>query len=233
MRQSQGADQIREAMVRLSEGAHQTINSLAEFNKATDHLREAVGGLKEDVSFFTVSRSSFLGQRVRAERCPSVAAFAPRPPMRILRFQVGSDSFAVDFRRIVEVTPMVNLRQLPHAPAHFAGLFHYRGRAVPVVDLGLLFGAAPAAARLSTRIILVHTEAQGGMLLGLLAERVSALNEVPDAVADLPPVALPGVPYLGAVFEIEGRLVQLLSVGHILPAPLQQALALSSAPEQP
>jgi methyl-accepting chemotaxis protein WspA len=52
--QSQGAEQIREAMLRLSEGANQTSVSLREFNKATDHLREAVGGLKEEVSRFTI-----------------------------------------------------------------------------------------------------------------------------------------------------------------------------------
>jgi methyl-accepting chemotaxis protein WspA len=52
--QSQGAEQIREAVIRLSEGAHQTSISLREFNKATDHLREAIGGLKEEVSRFTV-----------------------------------------------------------------------------------------------------------------------------------------------------------------------------------
>jgi methyl-accepting chemotaxis protein WspA len=54
--QSQGAEQIREAMVRLSEGANLTSVSLREFNKATDHLREAVGGLKEEVSRFTVGQ---------------------------------------------------------------------------------------------------------------------------------------------------------------------------------
>ena len=52
--QSQGADQIREAMTRLSEGASQTSGSLREFNKATDRLREAVGGLKDEVSRFTL-----------------------------------------------------------------------------------------------------------------------------------------------------------------------------------
>jgi len=56
--QSQGAEQIREAMVRLSEGANQTVRSLSEFNRATDQMREAVGSLKEDVSFFTISRGS-------------------------------------------------------------------------------------------------------------------------------------------------------------------------------
>ncbi len=54
--QSQGADQIREAMLRLTDGANQTSVSLREFNKATDHLREAVGGLKEEVSRFTIGQ---------------------------------------------------------------------------------------------------------------------------------------------------------------------------------
>jgi methyl-accepting chemotaxis protein WspA len=52
--QSQGADQIREAMARLSEAANQTSSSLGEFNKATDRLREAVSGLKDEVSRFTL-----------------------------------------------------------------------------------------------------------------------------------------------------------------------------------
>ena len=52
--QSQGAEQIREAMSRLSEAANQTSLSLREFNKATDRLREAVGGLKDEVSRFTL-----------------------------------------------------------------------------------------------------------------------------------------------------------------------------------
>ena len=59
--QSQGAEQIREAVIRISEGAHQTSISLHEFNRATDHLREAVGGLKEEVSRFSVDHQTVDG----------------------------------------------------------------------------------------------------------------------------------------------------------------------------
>jgi methyl-accepting chemotaxis protein WspA len=52
--QSQGAEQIREAMSRLSEAANQTSLSLREFKQATETLREAVGGLKDEVSRFTL-----------------------------------------------------------------------------------------------------------------------------------------------------------------------------------
>jgi methyl-accepting chemotaxis protein WspA len=54
--QSQGAEQIREAMVRISDGAAQTSVSLREFNRATDHLREAVSELKEEVSRFQIGQ---------------------------------------------------------------------------------------------------------------------------------------------------------------------------------
>jgi methyl-accepting chemotaxis protein WspA len=56
--QSQGAEQIREAVVQINEGASQTSVSLREFNKATAYLREAVSGLKEEVSRFTLGDSS-------------------------------------------------------------------------------------------------------------------------------------------------------------------------------
>ena len=70
--QSQGADQIREAMSRVSEAANQTSLSIREFNKATDRLREAVGGLKEEVSGF------ILGTASRIQR--PTHGFARSPP---------------------------------------------------------------------------------------------------------------------------------------------------------
>jgi methyl-accepting chemotaxis protein WspA len=50
--QSQGAEQIREAVVQINESASETSVSLRESNKATAYLREAVSELKEEVSRF-------------------------------------------------------------------------------------------------------------------------------------------------------------------------------------
>ena len=51
--QSQGAEQIRDAMVRLVDGAARTAESLNDSNRATVELRGAVADLKEEVSRFT------------------------------------------------------------------------------------------------------------------------------------------------------------------------------------
>jgi methyl-accepting chemotaxis protein len=53
--QSESASQISEAMSQLNETARQTRDSLVEFKKVTEQLNEAVGGLQDEVSRFTVS----------------------------------------------------------------------------------------------------------------------------------------------------------------------------------
>jgi methyl-accepting chemotaxis protein WspA len=51
-RQAQGAKQINDAMVNLADGAKQTGASVREVNTAAQHLREAVNGLREEISRF-------------------------------------------------------------------------------------------------------------------------------------------------------------------------------------
>src|SRR5271170_2284779 len=76
--------------------------------------------------------------------------------MLLLTFTAGANRYAVDVARVVELIPRVELRPVPHAPAFLAGLLGYRGKVVPVVDLGVLLDAPPCPDRLSTRIILVN-----------------------------------------------------------------------------
>ena len=53
--QSQGAQQIRDAIVQLSESAQQTADSLRQSNGAIVQLNEAAGRLQEGASHFRVS----------------------------------------------------------------------------------------------------------------------------------------------------------------------------------
>jgi methyl-accepting chemotaxis protein WspA len=53
--QSQGAQQLSEAMGQLSMAAGQTKELLHEFKLATEQLSEAIGGLQSEVSRFKIS----------------------------------------------------------------------------------------------------------------------------------------------------------------------------------
>jgi chemotaxis-related protein WspB len=140
--------------------------------------------------------------------------------MLLLKFQIGQSAYAVDSARVEEVVPCVQLRAVPHAPAYLPGVFHYRGKVIPVVDLGLLLGSDAAFNRLSTRIMVVRTNQQAAGLLGLLASRVSDLVRVDAAKLQPAAVHLSEARYLGKVAETPEGLVQILNVDHILPEQL-------------
>jgi hypothetical protein len=55
--------------------------------------------------------------------------------MLVLPFRAGQEAFALDIRRVREVVALVRLRPISGSPDWLAGLFVYRGQAVPVLDL--------------------------------------------------------------------------------------------------
>jgi chemotaxis-related protein WspB len=134
-------------------------------------------------------------------------------------FRVAEVAYAVAVKRVVEVVPRVSLRAVPHAPSYLAGLLRYRGGAVPVVDLGLLIGEQACVDRLDTRIILVDAGVHGGSgpgFLGLIAERVEDVVKVDDSRRAVAGLEIEGAPYLGAIYETDDGLLQLVEPGKIL-----------------
>ena len=95
--------------------------------------------------------------------------------MLVLLFELGTDRYALDTSRVIEVLPLVNLRRLPDAPEGMAGVFDFRGMPVPAIDLVQLTLGRPAEPRLSTRIIVVSTPPEAGALrmFGIIAERAT------------------------------------------------------------
>lgn len=153
--------------------------------------------------------------------------------MQLLTFSLGGHPYAIESRRIVEVLPLVSARPLPRTPDYVLGLFTYRGSLVPLVDLGVLLGAGPAAAMLSTRVIVVSLgeEARPGLpitsgakQLGLIAEHVIAIRSADDATAVIPSLQLASAPALGRVLRLGGETVQVLDVDRLLPDDLRAGL---------
>jgi chemotaxis-related protein WspB len=100
--------------------------------------------------------------------------------MLALTFQVGPDRVAVDVTRIREVVPRVRLAPVNGAPAWIAGVFIYRGRIVPVVDLHRLIGVGECPLHLSSRVILLPYPLDNPeSLIGLLATQVADIRELP------------------------------------------------------
>ena len=152
--------------------------------------------------------------------------------MLFLVFQIGNDRYALDASHVVEVIPFLALKRIPQAPKGVAGLFNYRGRPVPAVDLCELTLGQPARECLSTRIIIVkHPDASGeDRLLGLIAEHATETmrkeaREFVDAG-----VKVGGAPYLGPVIMDGKSVIQWLHAQRLLEQSVRDLL-FSKTPE--
>jgi chemotaxis-related protein WspB len=121
--------------------------------------------------------------------------------MLFILFHLGKDRYALQASRVIEVVPLVELKGLPHAPRGVAGMFNYRGRPVPAIDLSELTLGRAADRRLSTRIILVNYPDDQGRHhpLGLLAERATEVIRCEEGAFVDPGLNLGTAPYLGPV----------------------------------
>jgi chemotaxis-related protein WspB len=145
--------------------------------------------------------------------------------MLFLLFRLGKDRYALPATQVVEVLPMLAVKQIPQATPSVRGAFDFRGRPVPLVDLTQMALGVPAREQLSTRIVLVDYPDGAGAtrLLGLLAEQVTeTLRRNPEDFRDSG-VELPDAPWLGPVASDPGGLVQRVEVGQLL-TPAVRAL---------
>jgi chemotaxis-related protein WspB len=156
--------------------------------------------------------------------------------MLVLTFQIGNDRLALDVRRVREVVPRVRFERVAGSPEWLAGLFVYRGKVVPVLDLHRLLKAGECPPHLSSRIILVplglcsiapRLSASGKIeeddhLVGLLAAQVADVREVQVGGQTLPSFSAPGQPDLGLTMVDEGGILHLLDLDVLLPEALQR-----------
>src|ERR1051325_9477136 len=121
--------------------------------------------------------------------------------MLYLLLEVAGQQYAVEATRVVEVLPLVQVTVIPRAPTEVAGIFSYRGRPVPLIDLRRLTLRRPARPKFSTRIILVADRGVDGaeLLSGIIAERVTEITR--RSAADFKDTGFtnPATPYLGGV----------------------------------
>ncbi len=144
--------------------------------------------------------------------------------MLFLLFQLGSDRYALDASRVVEVLPLLHLKKIPQAPRGVAGIFSYHGRLVAAVDLAELTLGRPAGEKLSTRIILLNYADDDGKthLLGLIAEHATEMirrnkKEFADAG-----VKVRAAPYLGPVLADEKGVIQLIHEQKLLSGSVRE-----------
>jgi purine-binding chemotaxis protein CheW len=137
--------------------------------------------------------------------------------MMVVVFQLDGEDYGVETLLVREIIRQAPARPLPASPAWLEGLIDYRGKVVPVIDLGVRLGRA--VKRDEAARVIVYEE-RGGRSWGLLVDSVSAVVQVGreqlenEASAWSPK----GVPtrWLAGLARLDSRPVALLNLDEIL-----------------
>ena len=94
--------------------------------------------------------------------------------IQVVVFGLGEEEFGLPVASVREILDHRSAYRVPNAPAWFLGLTDVRGLSVPMVDLRVRLGMAPADATLATRVLVVDVPVgrDAPLALGLVVDRV-------------------------------------------------------------
>ena len=129
----------------------------------------------------------------------------------VLPIQLESNWFFIEARHVREVLGAEPWLPIPRSRAELPGVVVWRGRAVPLVDLGRVLGIAQGAAKGRPRTLIVRHE-RGVAALPIDAARV--VRRIPSEELKLVQGGL--IPYGTREFEEQGEIVTLIDLETLL-----------------
>jgi purine-binding chemotaxis protein CheW len=146
---------------------------------------------------------------------------ASEPRKNLLGFTIAATSYALDIGLVREVVLPQPLTPLPNARPEIAGVANHRGEVVPVLDLGMWLGRAPASApRRGARWIVIRAHDR---VVALVVDAVIGPLGLEDRPRP-PPASADGTASRGVagIGSYDGRPLLLLDAGSILEAALRE-----------
>src|SRR5687768_2989210 len=109
---------------------------------------------------------------------------------------MDQDKYAIPACDIIEIAASARIKNVTGTSRSVAGLIEYRGRVIPLLDLGELCRGVASVETPTTRILIVRAKSNGS-LVGIRAERVTSTARIDDGMFET--VAVSGSPYLTGV----------------------------------
>ncbi|NLW17825.1 MAG: hypothetical protein GX033_09375 [Firmicutes bacterium] len=95
---------------------------------------------------------------------------AIKPPEKLILFNLDNQPFGLDVTVVDEILSQVTARHVPHAAPYLTGVFDFRGKIMPLLDLRVLLSLANSS---STYNVIVVNE--DDFFLGLIVDKVLAV----------------------------------------------------------
>ncbi len=136
-------------------------------------------------------------------------------PLRLVRFRVGEERFAVDILRVQEINRMMALTQMPQSPPSVCGVINLRGRIVPVLDFRTRMGLGATEPGDSSRIIVVDIK---GSTLGFIVDEVHEVLQINPSIVEATPSLATSADsrYILGVAKLDDSLLILLDLDKMI-----------------
>jgi purine-binding chemotaxis protein CheW len=137
---------------------------------------------------------------------------------KALLFRVGAQLCALPLDQVVETMRPLPLRPVSGAPPGVVGLSLIRGTALPVIDIGVLFGQNTAHPQ---RLVIAKTAQRRfavfvDEVIGIRPIAAEALQALPPLMRDADPLGLE------RLATLDGELMLLLNAARLAPAEWQE-----------
>jgi purine-binding chemotaxis protein CheW len=128
-------------------------------------------------------------------------------------FNIGDETFGIDILRVLEILRVQKIFSLPGLPDFLTGVMSVRGSVIPVMDLRLRFGMAPAGKK--ERIVLVR---YGDEKLGFLVDEIREILALENEEIRPAPSIFKGfkTEYLTGLGKKGDRIIILLNIDSLL-----------------
>ena len=126
-----------------------------------------------------------------------------------------SQRYGINVFKVREVLQCPELTEVPRKTSVIKGMAHIRGETIPVLDLSEAIGRPPVPAEEERSCFLIVAEYNKRTLAFLVRKVDRILNTNWDQIM-APPAEIGSDNYLTAVFEFEGKLIEIIDVEQIL-----------------
>lgn len=149
----------------------------------------------------------------------AVSRPAAEEPAQYLTFTVGKELFGLGILSVKEIIEYQGLTPVPMMPPAIRGVINLRGAVVPVMDLSVRLGRAPAEVSKRSCIVIIELEHEGeSQIIGALVDAVNQVLEIP--ASEIEPAPSFGAKvrrdFMRGIGKVDHKFVVLLDAGQVL-----------------
>ena len=146
---------------------------------------------------------------------PASATEAALEQHQYLTFMLGGEIYAIGILHIKEIIEHGHVTAMPMMPEFIRGVINLRGRAVPVIDLGVRFGGSSTPLGKRTCIVILEIEREGesqdvGVVVDAVNEVLEIQREEIESAPDFGSSVRTGL--IKGMGNVNGRFVVILDV---------------------